>query len=453
MQLTCNYESHWRSAVEGIEELADGLVLRRATVADTEALVAFNAEIHQAPGADIRAFISSWTRDLMSGDHPTCGPGDFTVVVDSKSDEIVSSLNMIPQTWSYGGIPFGVGRIELVGTRPDYRRRGLVRRQMEVVHRWSADRGHLIQAITGIPHYYRQFGYEMALELGGSRTGFSPHVPELAAETTEQYKVRPATIGDVPFIAALEERARRRSLVAAVRDAKIWSYELEGRAEDAGHVVCVIEGPHGEPVGYLVHVGELWGNGLVVRAYELEVGYSWLAVSPGVLRYLKVTGESYQEREGATAWERFTFALGTEHPVYRAISGRLPRTASPYAFYLRAPSLAAFVRHVTPVLEERLADSIAAGHSGELQLGFYQDGLRLVLDRGRLATVEAWEPGDNWETAPGFPGLTFHQLLFGYRSLAELEYAFADCRVDDEESRVLIDTLFPKQPSYVWPVD
>ena len=171
--------------MEVIEDLGDDLVLRRATVADTEALVAFNAEIHRQPGEETSPFIANWTRNLMGGGHPTCSPANFTVVEATRSGEIVSSLNVIDQTWTYGGMPFGVGRVELVGTRPDYRRRGLVRRQMTVVHQWSAERGQMVQAITGIPHYYRQFGYEMALDLGGSRTGYRPQVPELAAEATE----------------------------------------------------------------------------------------------------------------------------------------------------------------------------------------------------------------------------------------------------------------------------
>ncbi len=44
--------------------------------------------------------------------------------------------------------------------------------QFEEVHKWSAERGHKVQVITGIPYYYRQFGYEMALDLTGRRIGF-----------------------------------------------------------------------------------------------------------------------------------------------------------------------------------------------------------------------------------------------------------------------------------------
>jgi hypothetical protein len=46
----------------------------------------------------------------------------------------------------------------------------------------------------------------------------------------------------------------------------------------------------------------------------------------------------------------------------------------------------------------------------------------------------------------------FLQLLFGYRSFEELEYAFADCYADNNEATALLNILFPKQASNVWPV-
>ena len=43
----------------------------------------------------------------------------------------------------------------------------------------------------------------------------------------------------------------------------------------------------------------------------------------------------------------------------------------------------------------------------------------------------------------------FQQLLFGYRSLAELRAIYPDVWAG-EEAALLIDILFPKQPSTVW---
>ena len=51
-----------------------------------------------------------------------------------------------------------------------------------------------------------------------------------------------------------------------------------------------------------------------------------------------------------------------------------------------------------------------------------------------------------------FPELTFLQLLFQRRSIADLDEAFADCWVGGDGPRALLDALFPKNPSDVWPV-
>ena len=162
-------------------------------LADTEKLVEFNSKIHCDLGPETPdTRVGVWTRDLMTKAHPTFHPDDFTIVEDTADGKIVSSLNLISQTWSYGGIPFGVGRPELVGTLPEYRNRGLVRAQFEVIHQWSAERGEKVQAITGIPYYYRIFGYEMGLELHGGRAGFLAHIPRLKEGETEPYHIRPA---------------------------------------------------------------------------------------------------------------------------------------------------------------------------------------------------------------------------------------------------------------------
>ncbi len=99
-------------------------------------------------------------------------------------------MNLIPQTWTYAGIPFKVGRPELVGTLPEYRNRGLVRRQFDIIHQWSAEQGEKVQVITGIPYYYRLFGYEMAMNLGGGRAGFPTHIPRLKEGEAEPYHIR-----------------------------------------------------------------------------------------------------------------------------------------------------------------------------------------------------------------------------------------------------------------------
>jgi hypothetical protein len=137
----------------------------------------------------------------------------------------------------------------------------------------------------------------------------------------------------------------------------------------------------------------------------------------------------------------------------------------PGAAYVRVPDVARFLTIVAPVLARRLAESPMAGHTGELRVSFYRDGVRLAFDRGVLARAERWRPplalvgqemglpsSDPGRAHAGFPGLTFFQLLFGARSFEELERTFPDCFARTGETRALLAALFPRQASDLWPV-
>jgi hypothetical protein len=440
-----------------LRDLGDALILRRSTPADTEKLADFNSKIHSDLGpetSDTR--VGVWTRDLMTKAHPTFHPDDFTIVEDTSDGKIVSSMNLISQIWSYNGIPFKVGRPELVGTLPEYRHRGLIRAQFEVIHQWSAERGEKIQAITGIPYYYRLFGYEMALELNGGRAGFLAQIPKLKEGESEPYHIRPAVEADLPFIANLYTQAGKRYRIYAQRDEALWRYELT--VTDPLNInrmeLELIETPEGEPVGFIGHPNFVWGAMMVATLYEVKPGVSWLAVTPSVIRHLAAIGETLPPPLGKKEpFQSFGFWLGTEHPVYHVIPDRLPRQRPPYAFYVRVHDLPDFMRSIAPALEERLAASPIVGYTGELKITFFRSGLRLVFEKGKLATAEPYKPEPAGHSGNAlFPELTFLQLLLGYRSLDELRYAFADCGSYDGEITVVLNTLFPKQASLVWPI-
>ena len=435
-----------------LRDLGNGLIIRRSTPQDAEGLAEFNGKIHGENEQDT-VRVAAWTHDLLARPHPTLKPDDFTIVEEVTSRRIVSSMNLIPQTWSYEGSEFGVGRPELVGTLPEFRNRGLVRAQFEEIHRWCVEREFPVQAITGIPYYYRLFGYEMALDLAGRRFGYEGNVPRLKEGQQEAYRIRPAAEADLPFIADLYTHAVQRHAIACVRTPEIFAYELIGQSElNANrYETLVIENESGERLGYFQHPHWLGMTGVSALWYELKPGVSWLHVTPVVVRYLWNKGQEYAKRDGKTCTS-FGFMLGAEHPVYEALGKDLPSIHAPYAWYLRVPDLPAFLNHIKPALEKRLDDSIAVGHSREIKISFYRTGLRLVIEKGRLTTVEAWKPTPEDDGAAAFPGLTFLQVVFGYRSYDELCQAFPDCWCDNEEVRALINILFPKKLSDVFPV-
>jgi hypothetical protein len=423
--------------------VGDGLVLRAARRADGDQLAAFNAEMHaddDLPASEL----SQWTHDLFEVPHPTFDPErDVTVVEEVSTGRIVSALFLIPQTWTYAGLPIPVAQPELIATHPDHRRRGLVRAQFDVVHEWSRAAGHLWQFISGIPWYYRQFGYSYAIDLPSRPVLWLRGRP---AEPPAGVSVRPATPADVAFLADVESQAASGTALGVRRGAEGFTLELARRAGGllAADVVVIETGSAG-PIGYAAYLRALRDGLVSLYAMELRPGHSWLAPTAVLVAHLD------RWLRDRPAGRGIRFALPDGHPAIRSVTTRLsgPRPES-YGLYVRVPHLLAALHAVTPVLEERVARSPLAGWTSELHMDLYTTGIRLAFEEGRLLEIEPWQRPAGTLADASLPVDAFVHLLLGNRRLGELERQIADVLVDTDAGALALDVLFPPMPLGRW---
>ncbi len=447
-------------------DLGDGLLVRWSTSADTEAVAELVARVFRhKPDAPPNEGTAAWARDLMSGRHPLIEPGDWALVEDVRTQRPVACTCLMAQTWEYSGIPFAVGRPELVATDVAYRRRGLIRAIFELIHARSAARGDLALGITGIPYYYRLFGYEYAIELEGSHNILFTDIPPLTADQREPYTLRSANPDDVPLLLRLYDRERRgpsnqrEYLVVTQLDERYWRFLITGGLSEASHEgwrTDLIVNTAGDVVGYvLTYRKPHWSNrrSIPICGFVLEPGIPYPVVLPSVLRALQAQAPAFHFKADDPSMTGILLLFNRQHPVYDALGESARVYRRPYAWYVRVPHLPAFIRHVASVLERRLADSMMAGYSGELKLDFYRNGLRVEFENGRIRNVEDWS-APLWDESDRahFPPTVFLQLLFGHRRLSELQYAYMDVMADHEPA-VLLNILFPAQPSSVLPLE
>ncbi|MGH2506252.1 MAG: GNAT family N-acetyltransferase [Ktedonobacteraceae bacterium] len=438
--------------------LGDGLVLRWSTADDTERIATLHGMVHRdnaegPPNLNIMKVV----RRLMNGDHPFMGPHDFGVIEDTSKEgnPVVACTCLWKHTWTYEGIPFSVGQPEMVATDPAYRNRGLIRVLFEMVHKRSEAEGDLVQAITGIPYFYRQFGYEYALELEDRRFTPIALIPQAKEGEPEPLRLREATGMDIPTIVALFSRRRESYSVSASIPHTQWLYEIETWKEHPQlgrtfHFQMIVN-TTGQTVGFTASDNERQGKSLRVWLLEFAEGVNVQTAMPSVLRALHAYGLSLEPAQlNAPPLSAIGLFLDTTHPVHTVLSAELDHAREPpYAWYLRVKDLPALLMHITPVLERRLATSPVAGYTGECKLDFYRGGLRLVFEQGRLTVAEHWHAPLYGSTASGgFPPLVFLQVLFGYRSIEALRHVFPDVWISDEAMPVL-KVLFPTRPSFV----
>jgi hypothetical protein len=280
-------------------------------------------------------------------------------------------------------------------------------------------------------------------------------VPTLEKDETEPYQVRPAMAADIPILERLYNQLFEGYAVTAVIDEERWRYDLSGRSPGSIQELktyCLLENE--QVIGYYVTPSLLWGKRIALLEIMIESSVSWRQIVPTVMRTLLQQGQAMLETDHEEDLEGVYIALHPDHPVHEVLKQKLGPVNQPYAWYIRVPDLPAFIRHIRPALEKRLAASIMSGFSSQVNLNFYRDGLKLHFKDGRLIEAAAWLKPDadsDHKAGASFPSLVFLQLLFGHRSLEELRYAFPDCWANDETA-LLLEALFPKRSSWVQPL-
>ena len=173
---------------------------------------------------------------------------DLCAVV-TDGDRVVSTASLMDETIRFGGLELPAGQVELVATAVGHEGRGLVRALMTWAHELSAARGHLVQAMIGIPYFYRLFGYEYAVDI--------PHLRPVAVRARELFpdsRFRPAVESDVADLARLQDLAQsafevsmphsgpRRRWLLAHDSSTTYVVERAGRPVATGRVQVGDEG-------------------------------------------------------------------------------------------------------------------------------------------------------------------------------------------------------------------
>jgi hypothetical protein len=437
-------------------KLDNNLSLRWAVPADNDQLV--ELAFHALDESDENVpFVKIFVQDWVDGKFPILSYDDMTVVEDSTTGQIVSSMCLFSETWRYGDTLIKIGRPELVMTHEKHRRKGLVRKQFEIIHALSQQRGEIMQVITGIPSLYRLFGYELCLDLGGGYRIYPENFPKLTDQISGDYRLRePVSEADRIFIRELHEANTRSMLFSMDVPKSTWAFEFEGYTDgsDGKFHWLIIEDKDGEALGYVHHDHIFWGPVMDINFLAIKPGVGYLNLLPHLLHGLwyiaqqKFVDDTFNHP--AEEIRGLYLRLGREHPIYNAIGQDVLLKASPYAWYVRIPDEVTYLKAVKSQLERHLSASVGAGFNGELKLNFYHRGAHLIFQDGNI-TIDEWQPIDGSTGDAHFPANSFWSVICGQKLASQLNDEIADCWMS-RNARILLDCLFPPFNGQVWVV-
>lgn len=410
--------------------LADNLVMKSVRDhADAERLAAFNGQIFGEP-------VAGMTRRLIF-DHPMSRLDYWLYIEDEQSQQIVSTLALIPHHWRYEDVTLKAGEMGIVATLDSYRNRGLVR-ALAARHRELLNEGDFdLSPIQGIPYFYRQFGYEYALPLEAGWHIENRDVPEVSPDELAAYSIRPATSADIPALMRFFDESTQPLDIAAVRSEALWHFLLEDSPGTAteGQVWMVLAGDGG-PLGYFRIVFEGFGVGLIVG----ETSRFSHKAAPVVLHRLKTLAIE-RGKPG------IRFNLPIDNDLLRTAQCFGAHDRGTYKWQIMLPDIPRLLTRIKPVLERRIAASPFAGLTQTACINLYREAYDLEFVAGQLRAVNAVGYRDGGSIR--IPPMAFTPLLLGDRTREELAACYPDVSIWGQAAH-LIDVLFPKMSGFIY---
>jgi hypothetical protein len=312
-------------------------------------------------------------------------------------NRMVATLNLIPQTWSLGGIKLKVAEMGLVASDPEYRNRGLKRILNKQFDKRLREDGYHLAVIEGIPFFYHQFGYEYSIPLDERAVLPIQNLPKQLS-----YDISPLTHEDLPRVMELLEASQKKYLVHSIRSLEEWEVqERTGHVGESTNQTYVVK-RNGSLIAYFRATIE----GTVVLLHEINDTDE--ETSTQIAAFLRKLGEENGSTELASK-ESYDVSFNKYLSTLSSIE------KPPYAWQIKVVDPFRVLTTIIKVLEERISQSPRQGYTGLIPINLY--------------------------------GVTV-TLAFGYRSIDEIEPEYLDIRIKPEY-RELVGILFPKAKAHI----
>jgi len=358
--------------------------------------------------------------------HPGMSHEDYFLVM--HGEKAVAGLVLIPQRWNLDGVELKVAEMGCVGTDPSHRRKGLQYILNEKFDEYAREKGYDICVLAGIPYFYRQFGYQYAVELDYRSTIDVSKLPAESKLTTRPFESR-----DIEEAQGLLEITQSNYLVHSLRTDEIWRMQEKTGTYGAEAYKGTVFLDGDKMVAYY----RWWADSnetLVIKELALKDKRH----SGDIAGIIRVEAEkqglnkilsklSYEDE-----FSKYLFELGADKSKI-------------YAWQVKILDPRGFLEKLGPVLERRLESSEFKGLSKELRMNFWKYAISLRFEDGRLVSVEEVPEA---KRILGMNPYASIQLFLGYRSREELEHMYPDFYFRKDHQR-LIDVLFPRKPGYI----
>ena len=388
-------------------------------------ILELNVKVHGEP---VREYLKQ-----IFLNHPRKEDLLFLYIKDSNSNEIVSSISLLPLEWRVGSIIIPVCEMGFVGTLEKYRGRGLIVELNKLYEGIMAEKGYIISIIRGIPYYYRKLGYEFAIPLD-HRMFLSPS--KIPIEDLGFLKIRKAKLDDIDIIAKKYNQYYKDFFISNLFDKNCYiSKFLNDNYNEFKASTYLIE-TGGSTIACFTF-GKSYDN----LGYDIKTSHINREYGIKILQFTK-------EITSIENPDQIDLAVREDTDLAELIGELGGTTYHTYGWQVKIPNLKLYFEKIKEILEYRIYNSNFRGLTQNIRISNYKASIIISFNNGQISTIKM-EKGYPKEGSCDLqiPGSILFKLILGDRSFKEINHIIKDA-LRKRESSEIIDVLFPKENSY-----
>lgn len=410
------------------EKLENGLVMRNVRSEEDKVKYAnLSYKFNNASEGD--------TCTLLLGEHKGMTGENFFLVEDTNTGEFLATICLIPWKMNFDGISINAAMLEMVLSHPEYRKLGLVKKLINQFLAQVDQQGFDISVITGIPYYYRQYGYTYGLDLGTVESLPAFKIPEQKKEILEKYSLRKAESKDIGDLDRLYRVNTGNKNTYIERSPEHWRYLIEKAKYD---IRLLLATESNSVLGYFMLKESEDKKSITI--FEGEVpNYEKGLIGLGLIKT-----EDTKE---------IVICSYTEDVLSKLAQNLGSKTVRNTQWLVRTHDSVRFLNTIKPILEKRLEEGGCKGITTDVIVNLFRYAIKLKINEGKIEEIKNVGFVDSSMGSDGgdlcIPNDAFIRLLFGYRTVEELWDAWPDIVIKSERKHI-IEALFPVLKTYLY---
>ncbi|MHA2248855.1 MAG: GNAT family N-acetyltransferase [Candidatus Kariarchaeaceae archaeon] len=384
----------------------------------------FNELVHNEPLKDYIVRLCS--------EHPNKDDIYFLYIVEKSTEQILSSLGLLPLKWKIEDTDIKIAEMGFVGTLEEYRGQGLFGIINSYYEKILKQEGYLLSVLRGIPNFYRKYGYEFALPLDGGYTLPTSNIP---GNPESEIKIRKAVTQDLRFIQKSYSSTFSNQCFSTVFDDKAFTFRMMNETCNTLNSMTYIVEQGKNSVGFF-SIGSLKDPNQADMVMTSHLTEDQMI---RVLNFIKKYNPGLVTDFTVNVWEGSDFG--------NFIINLGGKTIKPWGWQVQIIKLKPFFDVIKGVLEKRIQNSMFKELTRTITISDYKQIITLDFQNGIIEEITTTRAYPDRSCDLRMPRFVLTKLLLCDKTISEINYIITDAIIK-KEAELLISTLFPKMNSF-----